>query len=119
MNQINERHKLWLEAEKYLDNGSAKVLSINKATGIIDLSNNQVLGNIYLDMRENPPILHGEKSYNSGKNIGSHPDMTDREIMESRAYNFACTKLSDAGEPDIFGWEIRKYVIQWNYQNHN
>ncbi|HFO7300658.1 TPA: DUF3491 domain-containing protein, partial [Escherichia coli] len=53
---------------------------------------------------ENPPILHGEKSYNSGKNIGSHPDMTDREIMESRAYNFACTKLSDAGEPDIFGW---------------
>ncbi|EER4098320.1 DUF3491 domain-containing protein, partial [Escherichia coli] len=103
-NQINERHKLWLEAEKYLDNGSAKVLSINKATGIIDLSNNQVLGNIYLDMRENPPILHGEKSYNSGKNIGSHPDMTDREIMESRAYNFACTKLSDAGEPDIFGW---------------
>ncbi|EOO9366692.1 DUF3491 domain-containing protein, partial [Escherichia coli] len=89
---------------KYLDNGSAKVLSINKATGIIDLSNNQVLGNIYLDMRENPPILHGEKSYNSGKNIGSHPDMTDREIMESRAYNFACTKLSDAGEPDIFGW---------------
>ncbi|EFJ1261347.1 DUF3491 domain-containing protein, partial [Escherichia coli] len=66
--------------------------------------NNQVLGNIYLDMRENPPILHGEKSYNSGKNIGSHPDMTDREIMESRAYNFACTKLSDAGEPDIFGW---------------
>ncbi|HAN0878907.1 TPA: DUF3491 domain-containing protein, partial [Escherichia coli] len=90
--------------EKYLDNGSAKVLSINKATGIIDLSNNQVLGNIYLDMRENPPILHGEKSYNSGKNIGSHPDMTDREIMESRAYNFACTKLSDAGEPDIFGW---------------
>ncbi|HAM8249957.1 TPA: DUF3491 domain-containing protein, partial [Escherichia coli] len=52
----------------------------------------------------NPPILHGEKSYNSGKNIGSHPDMTDREIMESRAYNFACTKLSDAGEPDIFGW---------------
>ncbi|HFS3148222.1 TPA: DUF3491 domain-containing protein, partial [Escherichia coli] len=43
-------------------------------------------------------------SYNSGKNIGSHPDMTDREIMESRAYNFACTKLSDAGEPDIFGW---------------
>ncbi|EFB6469006.1 DUF3491 domain-containing protein, partial [Escherichia coli] len=71
---------------------------------IIDLSNNQVLGNIYLDMRENPPILHGEKSYNSGKNIGSHPDMTDREIMESRAYNFACTKLSDAGEPDIFGW---------------
>ncbi|HAN0260242.1 TPA: DUF3491 domain-containing protein, partial [Escherichia coli] len=41
---------------------------------------------------------------NSGKNIGSHPDMTDREIMESRAYNFACTKLSDAGEPDIFGW---------------
>ncbi|EOQ9757373.1 DUF3491 domain-containing protein, partial [Escherichia coli] len=93
-----------LEAEKYLDNGSAKVLSINKATGIIDLSNNQVLGNIYLDMRENPPILHGEKSYNSGKNIGSHPDMTDREIMESRAYNFACTKLSDAGEPDIFGW---------------
>ncbi|EOS2793751.1 DUF3491 domain-containing protein, partial [Escherichia coli] len=104
VNQINERHKLWLEAEKYLDNGSAKVLSINKATGIIDLSNNQVLGNIYLDMRENPPILHGEKSYNSGKNIGSHPDMTDREIMESRAYNFACTKLSDAGEPDIFGW---------------
>ncbi|ELV0971681.1 DUF3491 domain-containing protein, partial [Escherichia coli] len=104
VNQINERHKLWLEAEKYLDNGSAKVLSINKATGIIDLSNNQVLGNIYLDMRENPPKLHGEKSYNSGKNIGSHPDMTDREIMESRAYNFACTKLSDAGEPDIFGW---------------
>ncbi|EEZ8987333.1 toxin B, partial [Escherichia coli] len=104
VNQINERHKLWLEAEKYLDNGSAKVLSINKDTGIIDLSNNQVLGNVHLDMRENPPILHGEKSYNSGKNIGSHPDMTDREIMESGAYNFACTKLSDAGEPDIFGW---------------
>ena len=105
VNQINERHKLWREAEKYLDNGSIKVLSINKDAGIIDLSNNQVLGNVYLDMRKNPPLLHGEKSYNSGKNIGSRPDMTDREIMEARAYNFACTKISDAGVPDIFGWE--------------
>ncbi len=50
-----------LKLKKYLDNGSAKVLSINKDTGIIDLSNNQVLGNVHLDMRENPPILHGEK----------------------------------------------------------
>ncbi|ECG8590350.1 DUF3491 domain-containing protein [Salmonella enterica subsp. salamae] len=104
--QIKERHDQWLQAERFLYNGARNVLNAIPEEGILDLSNNQVLGQVVLDLRVSPPHLSGFASFNSGKNYGSRPGWTDRRVMEDRAYNWVCTNPEEAGLPS-FGGEYR------------
>lgn len=100
----HERRNMWREAERFLDNGAKNVLNAVPEQGMLDFSNNQVLGGITVDLRHNPPRLTGEPSYNSGKNFGSRPDLTDRQVMEHRAYNWSCHyTFRDAHVPNIWG----------------
>ncbi len=91
LGQIQERRDQWLEAQRYLDSGATCIVTAVPEEEILDLSNNQILGNLVLDMRRVPPSLSGRASFNSGKDYGSHPGRTDRQVMADRAYNWACT----------------------------
>lgn len=105
--QVQERRGLWLEAEGFLGNGAKNVLNAQPEEGILDLSNNQVLGDVFLDLRSTPPRLSGRPSFNSGKGYGSHPELTDRQVMEARAYNWVCTNAGDAHVPHLGGGRYR------------
>jgi len=101
--QIQERRDQWLEAQRFLDNSATRIMTAVPEEGILDLSNNQILGNVVLDMRRAPPSLSGRASFNSGKDYGSYPGRTDRQVMADRAYNWACTNPGDAHVPDFWG----------------
>ncbi|EDQ1421840.1 DUF3491 domain-containing protein, partial [Salmonella enterica] len=68
-------------------------------TGILDLSGNKVLGEAWLHMNENPPRLTGWASVNSGKDFGSRPELSDRQVMNAQAYNWI-TRYQDHDRPD-------------------
>ncbi|HCC0887066.1 TPA: DUF3491 domain-containing protein [Salmonella enterica] len=101
--QIQERRDQWLAAQRFLDNGVAHIVNAMPDVGVLDLSNNQILGKVLLDMRHTPPRLTGRPSFNSGKDYGSHPNKTDRQVMADRAYNWVCTNNGDAHVPSLWG----------------
>lgn len=89
----------WLETKKFLDESARNVLKANPKTGILDLSGNKVLGEAWLHMNENPPRLTGWASVNSGKDFGSRPELSDRQVMNAQAYNWI-TRYQDHDRPD-------------------
>ncbi|ECJ2283371.1 DUF3491 domain-containing protein, partial [Salmonella enterica subsp. salamae] len=80
----------WQQARRFLDESATNILKADPKTGMLDLSGNHVLGEAWLHMNENPPRLTGYPSVNSGKNFGSHPEMSDQQVMFARAYNWYC-----------------------------
>ncbi|HCL5271218.1 TPA: DUF3491 domain-containing protein [Salmonella enterica] len=89
----------WLETKKFLDESARNVLKADPKTGILDLSGNKVLGEAWLHMNENPPRLTGWPSVNSGKDFGSRPELSDRQVMNAQAYNWI-TRYQDSDRPD-------------------
>ncbi|HER1248192.1 TPA: DUF3491 domain-containing protein [Salmonella enterica subsp. salamae serovar 48:z:e,n,x,z15] len=89
----------WLETKKFLDESARNVLKADPKTGILDLSGNKVLGEAWLHMNENPPRLTGWASVNSGKDFGSRPELSDRQVMNAQAYNWI-TRYQDHDRPD-------------------
>ncbi|HAF4706191.1 TPA: DUF3491 domain-containing protein, partial [Salmonella enterica] len=89
----------WLETKKFLDESARNVLKADPKTGILDLSGNKVLGEAWLHMNENPPRLTGQASVNSGKDFGSRPELSDRQVMDAQAYNWI-TRYQDHDRPD-------------------
>ncbi|EBA4612061.1 DUF3491 domain-containing protein, partial [Salmonella enterica] len=89
----------WLETKKFLDESARNVLKADPKTGILDLSGNKVLGEAWLHMNENSPRLTGWPSVNSGKDFGSRPELSDRQVMNARAYNWI-TRYQDSDRPD-------------------
>ncbi|ECG8591561.1 DUF3491 domain-containing protein [Salmonella enterica subsp. salamae] len=100
---IQERRNLWLTAQRFLYDCVTRIVNAMPDVGVLDLSNNQILGEVLLDMRYTPPRLTGRSSYNSGKGYGSHPDKTDQQVMADRAYNWACTNIGEAHVPSLWG----------------
>ncbi|MCW7186385.1 hypothetical protein OHD60_09750 [Escherichia coli] len=43
--------------------------------GLLDFSGNKVFGKMVLDLRQSPPLLHGESSFNADRKIGHRPDL--------------------------------------------
>ncbi|MBA2990024.1 DUF3491 domain-containing protein, partial [Salmonella enterica subsp. salamae serovar 47:z:e,n,x,z15] len=89
----------WLETKKFLDESARNVLKADAKTGILDLSGNKVLGEAWLHMNENPPRLTGWESVNSGKDFGSRPELSDRQVMDAQAYNWI-TRYQNPDRPD-------------------
>ncbi|EFR8873503.1 DUF3491 domain-containing protein, partial [Salmonella enterica] len=89
----------WLETKKFLDESARNVLKADPKTGILDLSGNKVLGEAWLHMNENPPRLTGWESVNSGKDFGSRPELSDRQVMDAQAYNWI-TRYQNPDRPD-------------------
>ncbi|AAP05301.1 LifA/Efa1-related large cytotoxin [Chlamydia caviae] len=85
------RHKEWGKYKKFLEDGSEHVVTAFPERGLIDLSGNQILGNIYLDLTHNPPIFKGERSYNANRWIGHKPHLSDHQIREKLGYAFRIT----------------------------
>ena len=86
-----ERHETWLKYKAFLDQGSKHVVQSFPSRGLIDLSENSVLGNVCLDLRKNPPTLTGSRSYNANRWIGHHPNLTDKQIRERLSYAYSIT----------------------------
>lgn len=83
------RHEAWLKYKDFLEQGSKNVVVSLPDQGILDLSGNQVLGNVYLDLRTNPPILTGDPSYNANRWIGHHRELTDRQVRDKLSYAYS------------------------------
>ncbi len=58
-----------------------------------------MLGEAWLHMNENPPRLTGWESVNSGKDFGSRPELSDRQVMDAQAYNWI-TRYQNPDRPD-------------------
>lgn len=86
-----ERHTTWLKYKSFLDQGSKHIVQSFPERGLIDLSENSVLGNVCLDLSKNPPVLTGSRSYNANRWIGHHPNLTDRQIRERLSYAYSIT----------------------------
>jgi len=97
--QERKLREAWLETKKFLDEGARNVLKADPKAGVLDLSGNKVLGEAWLHMNENPPRLTGYASVNSGKDFGSRPELSDRQVMNAQAYNWI-TKYQDPYRPD-------------------
>ncbi|HAY0237657.1 TPA: DUF3491 domain-containing protein [Escherichia coli] len=81
-----ERYEKWLEYKKFLIDGSKNIVLASPERGILDFSENKVLGKMILDLRQSPPLLHGERSFNTDKVIGHRPDLGDWQIREKLSY---------------------------------
>lgn len=86
-----ERHSAWLKYKSFLIQGSRHIVKASPRQGILDLSENLVLGNVYLDLRKNPPDLKGERSYNANHHIGSKPGWTDWQVRARLGYGYYYT----------------------------
>ncbi|EOU7427325.1 hypothetical protein ACOD2X_005885, partial [Escherichia coli] len=58
-----ERHTQWLEYKKFLTDGSKHIVVASPERGLLDFSGNKVFGKMVLDLRQSPPLLHGESSF--------------------------------------------------------
>lgn len=86
-----ERHMEWLKIKDFLVQGAKHIVTALPDRGVLDFSNNQVLGNIYLDLRTNPPTLTGDPSYNANIWIGHKPHWSDARIRDSLGYAYRIT----------------------------
>ena len=81
-----ERHTQWLEYKKFLTDGSKHIVVASPERGLLDFSGNKVFGKMVLDLRQSPPLLHGESSFNADRKIGHRPDLGDWQIREKVGY---------------------------------
>ncbi|WP_370913668.1 LifA/Efa1-related large cytotoxin [Chlamydia pecorum] len=86
-----ERHYAWLEYKRFLETAAKHVLFAYPHKHLLDLSGNQVLGDVFLDLRTNPPILKGKPSYNYDSLLGSVPEWTDKQVRNRLGYAFSIT----------------------------
>ncbi|EES6429000.1 DUF3491 domain-containing protein, partial [Escherichia coli] len=86
-----ERHQQWLEYKKLLIDGSKNIVVASPERGLLDFSGNLVLGKMILDLRQSPPILDGQPSFNSDRRIGHHPELGDWQIREKVGYAYSIT----------------------------
>lgn len=86
-----ERHQLWLEYKRFLETAANHVLFAYPHKHLLDLSGNQVLGDLFLDLRSNPPLLKGKPSYNYDSLLGSVPKWTDKQVRNRLGYAFSIT----------------------------
>lgn len=86
--RTEERHKAWKEYKLFLDTAAKQVLFANPDRHLLDLSGNRVVGNLYLDLRQNPPILKGDLSYNYDALIGHVGDWSDRRVRDRLGYGY-------------------------------
>lgn len=73
-------HEKWLEYKKFLTLAAKNVYTAYPEEGLLDFSQNQVFGNLYLDLRQDPPVLKGSSSHNWSRKLGNRPHLSDREI---------------------------------------
>lgn len=86
--RTEERHKAWKEYKLFLDTAAKQVLFANPDRHLLDLSGNRVVGNLYLDLRQNPPILKGDLSYNYDALIGHVGDWSDQRVRDRLGYGY-------------------------------
>ncbi|WP_370917922.1 LifA/Efa1-related large cytotoxin [Chlamydia pecorum] len=86
-----ERHYAWLEYKRFLETAAKHVVFAYPHKHLLDLSGNQVLGDLFLDLRSNPPILKGKPSYNYDSLLGSVPKWTDKQVRNRLGYAFSLT----------------------------
>ncbi|ATQ72630.1 LifA/Efa1-related large cytotoxin [Chlamydia psittaci] len=98
------RHEAWLKYKDFLEQGSKDIVVSLPEQGILDLSGNHVLGNVFLDLSQNPPVLTGDQSYNANRWIGHHPELTDWQIREmlSYAYSISPTRALAQGHANSY-----------------
>ncbi|WP_434694516.1 LifA/Efa1-related large cytotoxin [Chlamydia crocodili] len=87
--KTEERHQEWGKYRKFLEDGGEHVVGAFPDRGVLDFSNNHVLGNLVLDLRRNPPTLTGDRSYNANRWIGHQPKLSDWQIREKLGYAFS------------------------------
>ncbi|QHP83352.1 LifA/Efa1-related large cytotoxin [Chlamydia suis] len=92
--RTEERHAQWLKYKKFLDNGSRHTVTALPNRGLLDLSENLVLGNIVLNLRVNPPLLTGDRSYNANRWIGHKPGWSDWQIRDRLGYGYRISPTS-------------------------
>lgn len=86
-----ERHYAWLEYKRFLETAAKHVLFAYPEKHLLDFSGNQVMGDLFLDLRSNPPILRGGASYNYDSLIGSVPNWSDKQVRNRLGYAFSIT----------------------------
>lgn len=86
-----ERHYAWLEYKRFLETAAKHVLFAYPEKHLLDFSGNQVMGDLFLDLRSNPPILRGGASYNYDSLIGSVPNWSDKQVRNRLGYAFSLT----------------------------
>ena len=86
-----ERHQLWLEYKRFLETAAKHVLFAYPEKHLLDFSGNQVMGDLFLDLRSNPPILRGGASYNYDSLLGSVPNWSDKQVRNRLGYAFSLT----------------------------
>ncbi|HFO8865110.1 TPA: DUF3491 domain-containing protein, partial [Escherichia coli] len=84
-----ERYEQWLKYKKFLTDGSKHIVVASPERGVLDFSGNQVLGKMELDLRQSPPVLRGESSFNADRKIGHRPDLGDWQIREKVGYAYS------------------------------
>ncbi|WP_236731709.1 LifA/Efa1-related large cytotoxin [Chlamydia pecorum] len=89
-----DRHQKWLVYKKFLTDGSAHILYASPERHLLDFSGNYVLGNFYLDLRQDPPVLKGDRSYNANWRIGNKAGWTDWQIREKIGYAYRISPSS-------------------------
>lgn len=93
-----ERYTAWLKYKSFLIQGSKYIVKAFPDKHLLDLSGNLVLGDLVLDLRYNPPLLKGTRSYNWDRRIGSHPSWSDREVRAKLGYGYVSTPYSDLAQ---------------------
>lgn len=101
--QDKVRRDAWKEVEQYLDESAKKIIDVDNKNGIINLSSCSIIGDVVIDLSVSPPIFSGRKSYNSGKDIGSVPFLSDEEVRKKSKYAISCTDTSDLNINNMFG----------------
>ncbi|WP_407365616.1 LifA/Efa1-related large cytotoxin [Chlamydia pecorum] len=86
-----ERHQLWLEYKRFLETAAKHILFAYPEKHLLDFSGNQVMGDLFLDLRSNPPLLKGKPSYNYDSLLGSVPKWTDKQVRNRLGYAFSIT----------------------------
>ncbi|AFS20699.1 cysteine protease, YopT-type domain protein [Chlamydia psittaci GR9] len=85
------RHEIWLKYKNFLEIGSENIVVSLPERGLLDFSGNQVLGNVFLDLRKNPPVFTGDPSYNANRYAGHHRELTDRQVRDMLSYAYSIT----------------------------
>lgn len=100
----NERRDAWKKVEHYLDTAARRnVVKVDTSRGVIDLSAIDIIGNLKLDLSTENVKLSGDLSYNSGKNIGNDPKLSDMEVRKRSKYAVACVNDDDLHVPGFGG----------------
>ncbi|HIB5087596.1 TPA: DUF3491 domain-containing protein, partial [Escherichia coli] len=100
----NERRDAWKKVEHYLDTAARRnVVKVDTSRGVIDLSAIDIIGNLKLDLSTENVKLSGDLSYNSGKNIGNDPKLSDMEVRKRSKYAVACVNDDDLYVPSFGG----------------